>query len=167
METQMKSFLVASLIVVAACSDEADIGTSSQPITCMQGTAGGMSGSVDYQGQTYAFSKGVPTINRDADGALTVLSMSTEDSPNTPGNNLLRFHFLCGQPTVATYDVVASNQPQLACPLAVASGIVGAIEYLPVTGELIIDEMSTCVAGRFSVDATTSGSIDGWFRVPL
>ncbi|MNC96001.1 hypothetical protein D3C83_132570 [compost metagenome] len=70
---------------------------------------------------------------------------------------------------------MSSVQQQVTCPFEVSAAVLGSIEILPATeGTLIIDEAQACLAGRFRVElgvdgdlAQGSGSIGGWFSVPL
>ncbi|HEY5926169.1 MAG TPA: hypothetical protein VIV11_31005 [Kofleriaceae bacterium] len=170
----MKTTLLATSLLgisLAACSDEADIGVNSDPITCMTAPAADMAGSVDYNGQTYKFSNAIPSLTRDTNGTITTLSLWSSENPDTQRGNYLRFYFQCGQAEVASYDVVAGTDQQLSCPHEVSSSVLGSIEILPATeGVLIVDEMSSCLAGRFRVDLDSDhggGALGGWFSVPL
>ena len=164
----MKTLAIAtSLFALGACSDEADIGIDSSPITCQQTAAADMSGSVDYNGQTYTFSNAAPTVTRDPAGTITTLAMWSSEDPGTQRGNYLRFDFGCGQAEVASYNVKPGTDQQLACPHEVSGSILGSIEVLPAQeGVLIVDEMSSCIAGRFRVDVD-GGAVGGWFSVPL
>jgi len=168
----MKTTLFAtSLLALAACSDEADIGVDSKPITCQPTAVGDTAGTVHYNGQTYNFDNGAPSLARDPAGNITQLSIWSSENPGTQRGNSVRFNFQCGQPAVASYGVVDGRQQQVTCPLEVTGSVLGSIEILPaVDGTLIIDEMSSCIAGRFRVDLDSvagNGSVGGWFSIPL
>ena len=77
-ESQMKTTLLATSLLgisLAACSDEADIGINSDPVTCMPNAVGDMAGSVTYNGTTYDFDNGAPSVSRDPAGNITTLSL--------------------------------------------------------------------------------------------
>ena len=169
----MKTLAFASLLPLAlvGCTDDADIGVESDPIQCMQTAAADMSGSVEYNGQTYNFENASPTLTRDTTGAYTTVSLWSSENPDTQRGNYLRFFFQCGAPENASYDVVqpGPNQ-QVNCPFEVTSSVAGSIEILPATtGVMIVDQTQGCLAGRFRVDldnAAGSGSIGGWYSIP-
>jgi hypothetical protein len=170
----MKTIITTSLLGLSliACSDEADIGVDSTPITCMRTAAADMNGSATYNGQRFEFTNATPSITRNTDGAITSLSLwSSEDTINQRGN-YLRFFFGCGAVEVASYDVVRStdNTP-LTCPYELTAAVSGQIEVLPATdGVMVVDENTSCFAGRFSVDLDSQlgdGAASGWFSVPL
>ena len=173
-ESQMKTTLLCSLLVssLAACSDEADIGVDSKPITCQPTAVGDTAGTVTYNGQTYNFDNGAPSVAKNANGMITQLSIWSSEDPQTQRGNYVRFNFECGvQPEIASYGVVDGRQQQVTCPLQVSAAVLGQIEILPaVDGVLIIDEMASCISGRFRVDLDSqagSGSVGGWFSIPL
>ena len=153
----MKTTLLATSLLgisLIACSDEADIGVNSDPITCMTTPAADMGGSVDYNGVNYKFENASPSVTRDPNGGITTLSLWSSENPDTQRGNYMRFFFQCGQAEVRNYDVVSNtDQRQLTCPNEVSGAVLGTIEILPATdGVLIVDEMSSCLAGRFRVD---------------
>jgi hypothetical protein len=156
---EMKTTSIAIVVVMAAgCSDEADIGVSSTPVTCRDVAFADVSGSVSdpNNGTDYDFDSATPLATRTATGG-TSLSLNG-------GSLLLRFGFYCGAAERARYGVKPDNQDGLDCPLEVAGAVLGRIEYLPAkSGTLIIDENSNCLAGRFAVDFGSNGSIDGSF----
>ena len=153
----MKTLCIAMLAGLVGCSDDADIGTSSEPVQCSPNTPFiDVSGSItDPSTQThYAF-----------DTATAIASNVNGTSLRFQGEALLlNFGFYCGAAERAKYGVKGDTQAGLACPLEVASAIYGRIEYLPAkSGTLIVDENANCFAGRFHVDFGTAGSIDGAF----
>ena len=170
----MKTIMTTSLLglTLVACSDEADIGIDSTPITCQPTAMAVMNGSADYNGQNYDFKNASPTLVRDQAGAISMLSLWTSENPDTQRGNYLRFSFGCGSTDVASYDVVNNtNQTPLTCPYEVTAWVAGQIEILPATeGVLIVDDNTSCFAGRFRVDLDSelgSGAASGWFSIPL
>jgi hypothetical protein len=159
----MKTMAMIAMILAAGCSDDADIGVSSTPVTCTQQSFADVSGSVsdpNGDGVSYDFVQATPSATRSLDGAATTLSLDG-------GSVLLRFGFYCGAASIARYGVKGDTQEALDCPLEVASVVVGRIEYLPAKGgTLIIDETSNCLAGRFAVDFGSNGSLGGSFSAP-
>lgn len=147
------------LVGLVGCSDDADIGESSTPVTCDGTSFADVSGEItDPATNTrYTFDNATPSVTGpDA----TSLSLRGESL-------LLRFGFYCGAAERARYGVKGDTQEGLACPLEVASTLLGRIEYLPAkSGTLIVDETSNCLAGRFRVDFGGAGSIDGSFSTP-
>ena len=157
----MKTTFAIALVLAAGCSDEADIGVSSTPVTCNTTPFADVSGGVsDPNGGThYEFATATPSATRTVDGATTLTLNG--------GSLLLRFGFYCGAANIARYGVKGDTQEGLDCPLEVASVVLGRIEYLPAKGgTLIVDENSNCLAGRFAVDFGGAGSIDGSFSAP-
>ena len=156
----MKTIAIA-LVLAAGCSDDADIGVSSEPVTCTPNGFTEVSGSVSdpNNGTDYDFNAGGSTATRTTDGA-TSLQFNTDSL-------LLRFGFYCGAAQLAKYGVKGDTQEGLDCPLEVASVVLGRIEYLPAkSGTLIIDQNSNCLAGRFAVDFGSNGHISGSFSTP-
>jgi hypothetical protein len=143
-------------IPLAGCSDEADIGVDSSPITCMQAPVAEMEG----------FSYAAPEVVRDGSGTITSVHVWGSNNPSSQLGTYLVFGFGCGQAEVASYGV--SNEQSLACPYEVSSTLSGASEVVT-GGTLIVDQMSNCLAGRFrvDVDGSSGDSVGGWFSVPL
>lgn len=167
----MKTILLAtSFLGLVGCTDEADIGTDMQPVTCMQTSAADMNGSVTYMGTDWHFDNALPTLVRDPSGTYTTISLWSSQDPDTQRGNYLRFTFGCGPVELADYSVVrpGPNQ-QPACPLQLSAAVLGSIEILPVdSGKVIIDETQGCVAGRFGVSMNNTagdGSLSGWFSI--
>lgn len=157
----MKSMAMIAMVLAAGCSDDADIGVSSTPVTCLAEAFADVSGGVSDPngGASYDFEEATPSATRTTGGATT-LSLNG-------GSVLLRFGFYCGAADIARYGVKGDTQEGLDCPLEVASVVLGRIEYLPAkSGTLIIDENSNCLAGRFAVDFGSNGSIGGSFSAP-
>jgi hypothetical protein len=157
----MKSMAMIAMVLAAGCSDDADIGVNSTPVTCLAEAFADVSGNVSDPngGANYDFEQATPVATRTTDGATT-LSLNG-------GSVLLRFGFYCGAANIARYGVKGDTQEGLDCPLEVASVVLGRIEYLPAKGgTLIIDETSNCLAGRFAVDFGGNGSLGGSFSAP-
>ena len=155
----MKTLCIAMFVGLVGCSDDADIGTSSEPVKCTTDAPfTDVSGAItDPSTQTrYTFDTATATASASPAGS-TNLRFQGESL-------LLNFGFYCGAAERAKYGVKGDTQAGLACPLEVASAIYGRIEYLPAkSGTLIVDENANCFAGRFHVDFGASGSIDGAF----
>ena len=157
----MKTMAMIAMVLAAGCSDEADIGVDSTPVTCTANGFANVSGSVsDPNGSaSYDFEQANATARQTTDGATTL----SFDSNSV----LLRFGFYCGAANIARYGVKGDTQEGLDCPLEVASVVLGRIEYLPAkSGTLIVDENSNCLAGRFAVDFGSNGSLGGSFSAP-
>jgi hypothetical protein len=170
----MKPIITTSLLGLSlvACSDEADIGIDSTPITCQPTAMARMTGSATYNGQDYALDNASPTLVRDQAGAISMLSLWSSEDPVNQRGNYLRFSFGCGSTDVASYDVVNNTtQSPLTCPYQVTAWVAGQIEILPATdGVLIVDNNTSCFAGRFRVDLDSElggGAASGWFSIPL
>lgn len=156
----MRTIAIA-LVLAAGCSEDADIGVNSQPVTCTPNGFVQVSGGVsDPNNNTqYGFDALAGLATRTANGS-TGLSFNTDEL-------MLRFGFYCGAAERARYGIKGDTQDGLDCPLEVASVVLGQIEYLPAkSGTLIIDENSNCLAGRFAVDFGGNGDIDGSFSLP-
>jgi hypothetical protein len=169
----MKIVLASTVLVLSAagCSDEADIGVDSKPITCSDGPVAVVAGDVQnpYDGKDYSFDEAIPTVSLSPNNGPTLVQLSgTVDNPDTQGRLLLRFSFRCGPAEIAKYGVIGDGQTQqLECPFQVPVAMLGQIEYLPATtGVLYIDETSNCLAGRFRVDFGGNGAVGGWFSAP-
>jgi hypothetical protein len=171
----MKTTILATSLLglsLIACSGEADIGVDTTPITCQPTAVAEMHGSAEYNGETYDFNNASPTVIRDQTGAISMLSLWSSEDPVNQRGNYLRFYFGCGSAEVASYDVVnGTRQAPLACPYEVSASVLGQIEILPATdGVLIVDDNTSCFAGRFRVDLDSelgSGAASGWFSIPL
>jgi hypothetical protein len=155
-------FVMISGLAVG-CSDEADIGIDTQPVTCNPDTGGvaEISGAVSdpQSGATYEVSDAGVTATRSIDGA--------ETATLNGGSVVLRFAFYCGPSSVDRFGVRGDTQEGLDCPLEVASVVLGRIEYLPAeSGTLIVDENVDCLAGRFHVDFGDHGELTGNFAAP-
>src|SRR5688500_15991920 len=126
----MKTTMTIAMVLAAGCSDEADIGVDSTPVTCSPNGAAEVSGSVrdPNTGTSYDFDTAIPTaLGRQ-------LTLANE-------SNQLRFGFYCGETEIARYGVKGDTQEGLECPLEVASVVLGRIEYLPAkSGTMIVDE---------------------------
>lgn len=156
----MRTIAIA-LVLAAGCSEDADIGVNSQPVTCTPNGFVQVSGGVSDPNNSsqYDFDALAGKATRTVDGATT-LSFNTDSL-------MLRFGFYCGAAERARYGIKGDTQDGLDCPLEVASVVLGQIEYLPAkSGTLIIDENSNCLAGRFAVDFGGNGDIDGSFSLP-
>ena len=160
----MKTLTIA-LLALAGCSDEADIGVDSAPVTCTD------VGLVDVAGHVtdpntnsgYDFDTAVARAVLGANGGGPTLQLFS-GNPDTQAQLILQFAFYCGPAELATYGVRGDTQQGLDCPLQVASEVLGQIEYLPaVSGTMIVDDNANCFAGRFRVDFGSHGEIGGKF----
>jgi hypothetical protein len=164
-ELRMKMIAFALLgMSVAGCSDEADIGVDSAPVTCTpdQTKIAEVAGSVrnPFDGSVFQFDAASPTAMQSPNNGASILQLASDSL-------LLRFSFYCGPTEVARYGVIGDTQQQLECPFEVASAMYGQIEYLPASeGVMIVDEASNCLAGRFRVDFGSDGAIGGSFSAP-
>ena len=167
----MKRYLLA--ILLAGCTDKADIGMNNQPVTCQPTAKGVVNGSVTnkYTNKTYSFG----TVQ----ASFTGISGTTGNNEILLDDSELRLQlmFQCPTPiTAATYD---PSGGQGGCPLSViglASGNQQEIWGNAGSGEVIVDQTTGCIAGRFdltyaaTVSTDTSeinGELAGWFSVPL
>jgi len=153
--------LVLAAAAAPACTQDADIGLTSQPVACMELAAGDVQGTLSTAAGDHEFQ--FVTASLTAQTPLVRL----EDSN---GQLSLELEFACGSPSLDTYDVVAS-QRQLRCPLEVSGWVRGG----PVTGDLyadasdgrvVIDQNVDCLAGRFDIDFGNHGRLTGWFSLP-
>jgi hypothetical protein len=155
----MKTSISIVVLALVGCSDDADIGENSDPVTCGAEYFADVSGSVTdpNNGTRYDFNAATATATGQQTTTLTLQGEAL----------LLRFGFYCGAAERARYGVKGDTQDGLDCPLEVASTVLGRIEYLPAkSGTLIVDENSNCLAGRFRVDFGSNGSIEGSFSAP-
>jgi len=165
------SFVMLSGALAAGCSDEADIGVDSNPVTCAEATlgkaevAGHVTDPLNNSG--YDFDSATPSAFLGGNGAGPTLQLYSGET-DTQNSLVLRFSFYCGPAELATYDVRGDTQQGLECPLQVASVVSGRIEYLPAeSGTMIVDENANCLAGRFRADFGSHGEIGGWFAAPI
>jgi len=155
---------------LAGCSDEADIGVDSEPVTCTDvglGTADVAGHVTDPNSNSgFDFDAAVPRAIFGPNGSGPSLRLIS-GNPDTQAQLILQFAFYCGPAELATYGVRGDTQEGLDCPLQVASDVVGQIEYLPAeSGTFIVDENANCFAGRFRVDFGSHGEIGGKFAAP-
>jgi hypothetical protein len=169
----MKTFtfvMLSSAAAIAGCSDEADIGVDSDPITCSDVGTADVAGHVTdpFTNAGYDFDSATPTaFGATTGGGPTLQLAGAVDNPDQQASLLLRFSFYCGPAELAKYGVRGDTQEGLDCPLQVASAVLGRIEYLPAeTGTLIVDDNANCLAGRFRVDFGSHGAIGGSFAAP-
>lgn len=162
----MKRYLIA--ILLAGCTDKADIGMSNQPVKCQSSAAGAVNGSVTntFTNKTYSFGA--------VDASLSQASAAMAVALADPSLSL-SLQFDCGQPAVGTYDPAGG---QLGCPFSVFATVSGNLQQvygMAHAGDVIVDDATTCIAGRFDLtyensagtsDGTT-GELAGWFSVPL
>jgi hypothetical protein len=158
----MKTLGMIAMVLAAGCSDEADIGVSSTPVTCTANGFADVSGVVSDPGSGTTY---------DFDTATPIATQSTTDGPTTltlaNDTLMLRFGFYCGRADVARYGVVGDTQDGLDCPFQVASTVLGQIEILNAkSGTMIVDDNANCLAGRFAADFGSNGSISGSFSAP-
>ena len=160
----MNRLVITAFAVVAlsACAQDADIGTSA-PVTCQSQAAGDVQGTLTNMAGPHEFQFVTASL-------LTQPMTARLQDPN--GQLTLDLGFLCGAPSLDTYDVVAVSNQQVRCPLEVTGAVTGG----PVTGDLfadassgrlVVDRNVGCVAGRFAVDFGAQGRLTGWFSVPL
>jgi hypothetical protein len=155
--------LAALVLAAAACTQDADIGLSSQPVACQPQPAG------DVQG----------TLTNDAgDHELQFVSASLLMQPTTArledpnGQLTLDLAFVCGSPSLDTYGVVSASNQQVRCPLEATGRVTGGevtgnLFADAESGRLVVDQNVGCLAGRFDVDFGTPGRLSGWFSLPL
>jgi hypothetical protein len=167
----MNNFILASSLIAfaAGCSDEADIGIDSTPMTCDGTRIATVDGEVSQQGKDYSFGDNVYGSviagTTDSPTTLTLSGGGTDIDPNT--RLMLRFQFQCGSTERASYDV-AGEIDQNNCPLTVQSAFIGGAEQVlsASEGTLILDESSNGLAGRFRVDFGDNGALGGTFSTP-
>lgn len=150
--------LACSLV---ACSQDADIGIDTQPVTCTDVGTAVVDGTVrdPFSGTTFDFG----TTTARVGGAQTENPAAVLED----GTLQLQFNFVCGRPDRVTYDVGLGANQDLDCPLEISSSVGGQIEYLPAaSGTVIVDETSNCLAGRFALDFGAHGALAGSFRAP-
>jgi hypothetical protein len=153
---------IALLVVVAAgCSDEADIGVDSKPVTCAQVGGAEVNGTIhrdattDSPARDIEFGATTPRVSI-ATGGTTVSLTASEVS--------LSIAFRCGDAELASYDVVEQTRDQLPCPGIVTGFVSGQfIQAIAKDGKVIVDETSNCLADRFAVDLSEGSELDGWF----
>jgi hypothetical protein len=155
--------LVTFTCSLFACSQDADIGIASQPVSCADVGTADITGRVTdpYTNTVHEFGTVTPRIE---------LVPNSPDFPYTAVledgriNLLLGFH--CGAAELESYRV-EGNREQFDCPLEVTGSVGGQVEYLPAeTGTLVVDENSNCLAGRFTIDFGEYGELGGWFSAP-
>jgi hypothetical protein len=166
---EMKRIFLATLL--AGCTGNADIGMSNQPVTCKPDAEGAAHGTLTntYTNKSYSFGT-VATSLVPTPGATTS-NVQQQDSLM-----LLRLDFSCGTTDLGMYDVGAGQQ---ACPLLVNSTVSAsnqAVYGLGTSGIVIVDQNTSCLAGRYDVTFTSTaptgggeanGEVTGWFSVPL
>jgi hypothetical protein len=160
---RLATTVLALVAAAPACTQDADIGLSGEPVACQLEPAGDVQGTL---------------TNRAGDHQFRFVTASLLAQPTTvrladPNGQLtLDLGFPCGAPGLDTYDVVAASNQQPRCPLAVTGAVTGG----PVTGDLyadasdgrlVVDQNVSCLAGRFDTDFGTPGRLTGWFSLPL
>jgi hypothetical protein len=157
---------IAIAVVAAAasaCTQDADIGLTSQPVTCQQQSAGDVQGTLTNAAGSHAFQFVTASL-------LAQPTTARLQDPN--GQLTLDLGFQCGSPGLDSFDVVAVSNQQVHCPLEVTGSVTGG----PVTGDLfadassgrlVVDQNVGCLAGRFAIDFGAPGRLTGWFSVPL
>jgi hypothetical protein len=161
----MTRFILATSLLVG-CTQNADIGISGQPVSCMPNSAAAAAahGSLHdaTANTTYTFAATSPRLSF---MPITVTLSSNTGTADAPV--FARLAFLCGQPTVDTYGVEPVQPQRIDCPLSVA-GSAGMANFFAdsSTGTLIVDENVNCLAGRFDVTFGDKGAVAGWFSVP-
>lgn len=156
--------LVTFTCSLFACSQDADIGIDSQPVTCGDVGTADIAGRVTdpYTNTSYEFGTVTPRV---------ALIPNNPDWPYTAiledGTLQLQLGFHCGAAELESYRVSPGNRQQFECPLEVHGAVLGQIEYLPArSGTLVVDENSNCLAGRFTIDFGAYGELGGWFSAP-
>jgi hypothetical protein len=155
------AFVFVALPLVA-CSGEADIGVSSQPVTCLPQSAAEVHGGISDPHSTnhFAFDAGTPRASNANQLTQVTLTNGTNDL-------ILRFSFHCGPTEIAMYDVTGAVDQPGACPHEVAGVMTGQLQDIPASsGVVIVDENSNCLAARFHVDFGQAGDVQGWFSAP-
>jgi len=161
----MKRIFLATLL--AGCTGNADIGMSNQPVTCKPDAEGAAHGTVTNARTQNSFTFGTvaATLSPATGGAGVWLNDSSLQ---------LALSLPCGE-ALGMYDVGAGQQ---ACPFLVNSTVSGANQQVygfATSGVLIVDQDTTCLAGRYDVTFTAAagtvdgatGEVAGWFSVPL
>ena len=149
----MMRILIATTLLAGCIDEDANIGVSSEPVTC-QPTA-----AAEAHGHIESFTFGTATAR---------LGTGTPTQVDIADNQLiLQLGFQCGTPARDTYAVMPVQPQMIDCPLAVTGSVVGQVEFVDAnSGTLIVDETQSCLAGRFAIDFGASGSLAGWFSVP-
>ncbi len=160
----MKSLVFA--ILLAGCTDNADIGLSSQPVTCRPAADGAANGTVTNATTHKSYTFGAVT----ASAATATTGVDLTDSSLS-----LSLQFNCGS-APGMYEVGVS---QTACPFLAVSTVSGAQQQVYGTGRsgtVIIDQNVGCLAGRYDINygvtrdngpTADEGEIAGWFSIPL
>ena len=156
----MKRIALATSLACSllACSQDAEIGIDSQPVSCTDVGAAEVTGRVTdpFNGTDYEFGTVTPRIAGTTSETYTAI---LDD-----GTIQLRLGFQCGAAELGSYGIAPGTDQQLECPFEVTGAVLGRIEYLGAnSGTLIVDESSDCLAGRFAVDFGEHGEISGWF----
>lgn len=161
----MKRILFATLLV--GCTNNADIGISNQPVTCKPTAEGAANGTVTNTAtnKSYTFSMVAASFGSTTGGnGRDVLLQDT--------TLLLSLDFACGT-DLGTYDIGAGQQ---ACPLLVDGSVSASNQQVYAighSGTLILDQNTSCFAGRYDLDLavgdqlTPAGEVAGWFSIPL
>ncbi len=164
----MKRIVFATLL--AGCTGNADIGMSNQPVTCKPDAEGAAHGTVTntYTNKSYTFGAVAASLEPTPAAVSNVL---LQDSLM-----LLQLDFSCGKTDLGMYDVGAG---QAACPLMVNSTVSAsnqAVYGVGTSGVVIVDQNTSCLAGRYDVTFSTQpdtgatvndGEVTGWFSIPL
>lgn len=150
--TALLASLACSLI---ACSQDADIGVGSQPVTCADVGGAEVNGALAGK---YTFGAVTPRIDDPANQPGVFL---------VDGETSLTIRFLCGSTAPDTYNMINHDRAETICPLTVIGGANHGNEYIQVeTGTVIVDETETCLAGRFAIDFDDGSELSGWFSAP-
>jgi hypothetical protein len=162
-------FAISAPMCLAACSQDADIGIDSQPVTCNDVGGAEVSGRVTdpSSGTDFEFGPAVPRVALGpATGGIPYTAILNSNTDTGSGLQL-RLNFLCGAAELASYGVKPVQQQTLDCPFEVAGSVLGRIEFLDAkSGTLIVDDNANCLAGRFAIDFGEHGSLGGWFSAP-
>jgi hypothetical protein len=159
----MNRLAIIVLVLAAAapaCTQDADIGLSSEPVACQPEAAGDVQGTLTNAAGDHEFQFVSASL-------LTQPMTARLEDPN--GQLTLDLAFQCGAPSLDTYDVVAVQNQQVQCPLQVTAYVSGGQDLFAdaSSGKLVVDQNVDCLAGRFDIDFGAPGRLSGWFSLPL
>ena len=164
----MKRIVLAALL--AACTKNADIGISGQPVTCQSAAAGAASGTITSATthQSHTFGSIQATLTPLGPASPLTVALADTDA-------VLHVTFPCGD-ALGDYDV---GQAQTACPMFVSSSVTQTQQQFSangLSGTVILDQNTGCLAGRYDVDygykmdngtVVDEGTVAGWFSIPM
>ena len=160
---------IIALAALGACTDDANIGVSDQPIDCQPNAAGAAIGTLSnpYTHNSYDFGAAEVSLATD----LTAVRL-------TDSALLLQLQFPCGTAKGTLATSIATPGSALTCPGAasVVSGNLQQVYGQGYAGTVIIDQNVGCLAGRYDIKYSSMrdnstvddiGEVAGWFSVPL